>query len=66
MYYNFIPGFIGNHESFSSQLPGVPTQPFLPDLTFSNPFPTSAQSGPAANPLTRFHEVNPAFSPDGR
>ena len=58
VYYNFIPGFIGNHEnifnppwrsgsSFSSQLPGTPTQPFLPDLTFNNPFPTNAQSGPA-------------------
>ena len=32
-------------------LPGTPTQPFLPDLTFYNPFPTNAQSGPAANPL---------------
>jgi len=62
VYYNFIPGFIGAHEnifnppwrsgaSFSSQLPGNPTAPFLPDLTFSNPFPTTNQSGPASNPL---------------
>jgi carboxypeptidase family protein len=69
VYYNFIPGFIGNHEnifnppwrsgsSFSSRLPGTPTQPFLPDLTFSNPFPTNAQSGPAANPLIYMTQRN--------
>jgi len=62
VYYNFIPGFIGAHEnifnppwrtgaSFSSQLPGRPTAPYLPDLTFSNPFPSTAQAGPPANPL---------------
>ena len=62
VYYNFIPGFVGAHEnifnppwrtgaSFSSQLPGRPSAPFLPDLTFSNPFPSASQSGPAANPL---------------
>jgi carboxypeptidase family protein len=73
IYYNFIPGFIGAHEnifnppwrsgsSFSSQLPGNPTGPFLPDLTFQNPFPSSVQSGPAANPLiymTQRNLVNP-------
>lgn len=69
LYYNFIPGFIGQHEnifnppwrsgsSFNSRLPGTPTQPFLPDLTFSNPFPTNAQSGPAANPLIYFTQRN--------
>jgi hypothetical protein len=69
LYYNFIPGFIGAHEnifnppwrsgsSFSSQLPGTPTQPFLPDLTFSNAFPTNAQSGPTANPLIYFTQRN--------
>jgi hypothetical protein len=69
VYYNFIPGFVGAHEnifnppwrsgsSFSSGLPGTPTQPFLPDLTFSNPFPTNQQSGPAANPLIYFTQRN--------
>jgi hypothetical protein len=69
VYYNFIPGFIGAHEnifnppwrsgaSFSSQLPGRPTAPFLPDLTFSNPFPTSAQAGPPANPLVYMADRN--------
>ena len=62
VYYNNIPGFVGAHENifnppwrsganFSSQIPGKPTTAFLPDLTFSNPFPTTNQSGPAANPL---------------
>ncbi len=73
IYYSFIPGFIGQHEnifnppwrsgsSFNSQLPGKPTAPFLPDLTFTNPFPSTAQSGPPANPLvymTQRNIVNP-------
>ncbi len=73
IYYSFIPGFIGQHEnifnppwrsgsSFNSQLPGKPTAPFLPDLTFNNPFPSAAQSGPPANPLvymTQRNIVNP-------
>jgi hypothetical protein len=69
VYYNFIPGFIGAHEnifnppwrtgaSFSTLLPGRPTAPFLPDLTFSNPFPTSNQSGPASNPLIYMADRN--------
>lgn len=73
IYYDFIPGFIGAWEntfnppwrtgsSFSSQLPGNPKAPFLPDLTFQNPFPASNQSGPPANPLvymTQRNLVNP-------
>jgi hypothetical protein len=69
VYYNFVPGFIGAHEnifnppwrtgaSFSSQLPGRPTAPYLPDLTFSNPFPVTAQAGPAANPLVYMADRN--------
>ena len=57
VYYDFIPGFVGAHEnifnppwragaSFSSQLPGKPTAPFLPDLTFSNPFPDQRAGRP--------------------
>jgi hypothetical protein len=38
-------------STWSSALPGRPTAPFLPDLTFQNPFPASIQSGPASNPL---------------
>ena len=69
VYYNFIPGFIGAHEnifnppwrtgaSFSTLLPGRPTSAFLPDLTFSNPFPSSNQSGPASNPLIYMADRN--------
>lgn len=69
VYYNFIPGFIGQHEnifnppwrsgsSFTSRLPGKPTTTFLPDLTFQNPFPTNAQSAPAANPLIYMTDRN--------
>ena len=38
-------------STWSSRLPGRPTEPFLPDLSFQNPFPSSIQSGPASNPL---------------
>lgn len=69
IYYNFIPGFIGAHEnifnppwrsgsSFNSQLPGKPASPFLPDLTFDNPFPTDALTGPPANPLVYMAQRN--------
>src|SRR6266849_964111 len=49
-------------STWSSALPGRPTAPFLPDLTFQNPFPTSVQSGPPSNPLIYMIErdnVNP-------
>ena len=69
VYYNFIPGFVGAHEnifnppwrsgaSFSSQLPGKPATPFLPDLTFDNAFPTDKQSGPTSNPLVYMADRN--------
>ena len=34
-------------STWSSALPGRPTAPFLPDLTFQNPFPDSAETGPS-------------------
>ena len=39
-------------------MPGKPTAAFLPDLTFSNPFPSSAQAGPPANPLVYMADRN--------
>jgi hypothetical protein len=62
LFYNFIPGFIGNHENifnppfrtgatYSTKLPGTPTGQYLPDITFSNPFPSTSSSGPAAHPV---------------
>jgi hypothetical protein len=64
IYYNFQPGFVGSRadgynppwqlsisQSFSSKLPGKPTTPFLPDLTFANPYPSvSSTSVITANP----------------
>lgn len=54
VYYNFQPGFVGSRvdaynppwqfsisQSFTSKLPGKPTTPYLPDITFANPFPGS-------------------------
>lgn len=62
VYYNFQPGFVGSRadaynppwqfsisQSFTSTLPGKPTKPFLPDITFANPFP-SAASGTIVTP----------------
>jgi hypothetical protein len=58
IYYNFQPGFVGSradgwnppwqlsiNQTFTSALPGKPTKPFLPDLTFANPFPSTSASG---------------------
>lgn len=64
IYYNFQPAFVGSRteawnppftlsisQTFTSLLPGKPTQPYLPDITFSNPFPSvSAQGLVTANP----------------
>jgi hypothetical protein len=50
-------------STWSSALPGRPAEPFLPDVTFQNPFPSSGQSGPPSNPLLYMIErnnVNPA------
>jgi hypothetical protein len=73
VYYDFIRSNAGAYpnefdppwrtgSTWSSALPGKPTAPFLPDLTFQNPFPASGQSGAAPNPLLYMIErdnVNP-------
>ncbi len=45
-----LSGF--SSSTYSSQLPGKPTAPYLPDVTFDNPFPTSLSSstGVSAHP----------------
>ncbi len=40
----------GGTTNFSTQLPGSPTSPYLPDLTFSNPYPSNLVQGEPANP----------------
>jgi hypothetical protein len=64
VYYNFQPAFVGSRteawnppftlsisQTFTSQLPGKPAGAYLPDITFTNPFPSaSAQSLVTPNP----------------
>jgi hypothetical protein len=42
----------GTSQSYVSQLPGTPTSPYLPDITFANPFPSALQevNGVPPNP----------------
>lgn len=71
IYFNFHPLFIGSRTdnnnppwggtslSYSTKLPGKPATPFLPDLTFADPFPSSHQaSGVAANPTIYSFQQN--------
>ena len=62
IYYDNLIAWIGPYENmfnppwqlgatFTTQLPGNPTAPFLPDVTFSNPFPAAAAGAAPANPL---------------
>jgi hypothetical protein len=61
IYYNFQPGFVGSRndgqnlpwllsvaQPFTTGLPAAPKTPFLPDLTFANPFGTA--KGPVVSP----------------
>jgi hypothetical protein len=64
VYYNFQPAFVGSRaeawnppftlsvsQTFTSLLPGKPQSAYLPDITFTNPFPSaSAQSLVTPNP----------------
>jgi hypothetical protein len=40
----------GPNAGFSTQLPGNPTTPYLPDITLANPYPANLVQGEAANP----------------
>jgi hypothetical protein len=73
IYYDNLIAWIGPYQNmfnppwqlgatYTTQLPGNPTAPFLPDVTFSNPFPVAAEGAPPANPLvyvTDRHIRNP-------
>lgn len=54
IYYNFQPGFVGSRadaynppwqfsisQTFATELPGKPKSPYMPDITFANPFPSA-------------------------
>jgi hypothetical protein len=40
----------GSTASTSTELPGTPTSPYMPDITFANPFPTYLLAGEPTNP----------------
>jgi len=61
IYYNYNAAYIGysaNNKNapwaatytYSSAKPSKPTSPFLPDITFNQPFPTGSLAAPAAHP----------------
>lgn len=70
VYYNFQPGFVGSRadawnppwqlsvsQSFSSMLPGSPKTPYLPDITFANPFPgVAGRSSVSPNPTIYYFQ----------
>lgn len=72
LYYNFIPAAIGGAneafnapwtvgltQSFTSKLPAKPTTTFLPDITFSNPYPSvNNKSVVTANPTVNYIQRN--------
>jgi hypothetical protein len=70
VYYNFQPAFVGSRseawnppftlsisQTFTSRLPGKPTSAYLPDITFSSPFPSaSASSLVSPNPTIYYFQ----------
>ena len=40
----------GGTNNFNTHLPGNPTAPYLPDITFADPFPSSLATGVSPNP----------------
>jgi hypothetical protein len=40
----------GGNSNFFTQLPGEPTTPYLPDITFADPFPSSLAGGVSEHP----------------
>lgn len=70
VYYNFQPAFVGSRseawnapftfstsQTFTSRLPGKPSQPYMPDITFANPFPSaSAGSLVTPNPTVYYYQ----------
>ena len=67
LYYNFVnaavsganevfnpPWNIGISQQFVSKLPGSPKTPYLPDITFSDPYPSATKKAVTANPVIHF------------
>src|SRR5207302_875616 len=58
----FLPPW-GGSANFETQLPGNLATPYLPDITFADPFPSSLIGGVSGNPsLNALHRtfLNPA------
>lgn len=78
VYYNFQPAALGPGteafnppwtlgitQSFTSKLPGKPTAPFQPDITFANPYPSvNGSTAITANPNINYfqHDFKNAVS----
>lgn len=72
IYYNFQPGNVGSRadiynppwelsivQDYTSELPGKPKTPYLPDITFANPFPgVNGKSTVSPNPKIDFLQWN--------
>ncbi len=70
VYYNFQPGLVGSgreafnppwalgiSQAFTTKIPGRPTTPYMPDITFTNPFPSaSAGSNVTPNPTLNYFQ----------
>lgn len=67
VYYNFVnaavsganevfnpPWNIGISQQFVSKLPGSPKTPYLPDITFSDPYPSATKKAVTANPVIHY------------
>lgn len=48
----------GESASFYTALPGSPTTPYLPDISFANPFPANLAGGVAGNPSVTAMDQN--------
>lgn len=70
VYYNFQPGLVGSgreafnppwalgiNQAFTTKLPGRPSSPYLPDITFTTPFPgVNAGSNVTPNPNLNYFQ----------
>ena len=51
------PWALGISQAFTTKLPGKPASPYLPDLTFTNPFPSvSAAANVTPNPTLNYFQ----------
>ena len=72
VYYNYNADYVGSSENasnipwgatftYSTLKPGKPVKPYLPDISFSQPFPSGSLHKPAANPIVHWMQQNYAL-----